>query len=126
MRAASASGTLIRNSASQPTKLTRSPPTTGPTAAADVLAIWIRPSGRLDCTCACRASAPTSTTALGYAVAVPRAMNARATHSTAKFGANGATAQVTATNPIPSTNRRRGPNRSASRPITGWPAADVR
>ena len=32
--AASASGTLIRNSACQPTRLTSSPPTTGPTAAA--------------------------------------------------------------------------------------------
>ncbi len=33
-KAASASGTLIRNNASQPTRLTSSPPTTGPTAAA--------------------------------------------------------------------------------------------
>ena len=66
------------------------------------------------------------TTALGYAVAVPSAMNALATQSRAKFGANGATAQVTATSTIPKVNRRRGPKRSASRPISGWPAAEVR
>ena len=124
--AARASGTFSRNRASQPTKPTSSPPTTGPTAAADVLAIWIRPSGRVDFTFACFASAPTITTALGYAAAVPRAMKARATQSTAKFGANGATAQVTATRAMPSMNRRRGPKRSASRPMSGWPAAEVR
>ncbi len=63
--AARASGTLIRNRASQPTKPTNSPPTTGPTAAAEVLAIWIRPSGLVDFTFACFARAPTITTALG-------------------------------------------------------------
>ena len=91
-----------------------------------MLAIWIRPSGRVDFTFACRASAPTMTTALGYAVAVPRAMKARATQSSAKFGAKGASAQVTATSAMPSRNSRRGPKRSASRPISGWPAAEVR
>ena len=63
--AASESGTLIRNSACHPTRLTSRPPTTGPTAAAEVFAIWIRPSGRVDFTFACRASAATMTTALG-------------------------------------------------------------
>ena len=48
-------GTLIANSACQPTKLTNNPPTTGPTAAAEVFAIWIRPSGRVDGTFASRA-----------------------------------------------------------------------
>ena len=124
--AARASGTFSRNSACQPTKPTSSPPTTGPTAAAEVLAIWIRPSGRVDFTFACFARAPTITTAHGYAAAVPRAMTARATQSTAKFGENGASAQVTATRTMPSINRRRGPNRSASRPMSGWPAAEVR
>jgi hypothetical protein len=98
-RAASASGTLIRNSASQPTRLTSRPPTTGPTAAPDVLAIWMRPSGRVDVEFACLARTPTMTTALGYAVAVPSA--------------------------LPSMKSRRGPNLSASRPISGWPAAEV-
>ncbi|CAH0326418.1 hypothetical protein SRABI128_05322 [Microbacterium sp. Bi128] len=124
--ASSESGTLIRNNACQPTRLTSRPPTTGPTAAADVFAIWIRPSGRVDFTFASRASAATMTTALGYAVAVPRAMNARATQSSAKLGAKGASAQVTATRAMPSRNSRRGPKRSASRPISGWPAAEVR
>ena len=63
--AANANGTFTRNNASQPTKPTSSPPTTGPTAAAEVLAIWIRPSGRVDFTFACFARAPTITTALG-------------------------------------------------------------
>ena len=124
--AAKDSGTLIRNRACHPTRLTSNPPTTGPTAAAEVLAIWIRPSGRVDRTLALRASVPTMTTALGYAVAVPRAMKARATHSSAKLGANGASAQVTATTAMPSMKSRRGPKRSASRPMSGWPAAEVR
>ena len=48
------------------------------------------------------ASAPTMTTALGYAVAVPSAMSARATQTQAKFGEKGASAQVTATSAMPS------------------------
>ena len=124
--AASVSGTLIRNRASHPIRLTSTPPITGPAAAADALAIWIRPSGRVDGTLPCRASAATITTALGYAVAVPSAIKARATHNTAKFGEKGASAHVTATRAMPNTKSRRGPKRSASRPIRGWPAAEVR
>jgi hypothetical protein len=59
-------------------------------------------------------------------VAVPSAITARATQSSAKFGANGAIAQVSATSAMPSMNIRLGPNLSASLPITGWPAAEAR
>jgi hypothetical protein len=124
-RAASASGTLIRNSASQPTRLTSRPPTTGPTAAPEVLAIWIRPSGLVEVVSASRARVPTMTTALGYAVAVPSAISARAMQTNTKLGEKGASAQDTATSPMPSMKSFRGPNLSASRPISGWPAAEV-
>ncbi len=124
--ASNAMGTLIANNACQPTRLTNNPPTTGPTAAAEVFAIWIRPNGRVDGKLASRLSSVTITTADGYAVAVPTAMSARATQTSAKLGRNGAMAQVTATNAMPNMNRRRGPKRSASRPIRGWPAADAR
>ncbi|MDQ0617310.1 hypothetical protein QFZ33_001334 [Arthrobacter globiformis] len=124
-RAARANGTLIRNSASQPTRLTNRPPTTGPTAAPEVLAICMRPSGLVEVVSASLASVPTMTTALGYAVAVPSAMSARATQTQTKLGENGASAQVRATSAMPSMNSFRGPNRSASLPISGWPAAEV-
>jgi hypothetical protein len=85
----------------------------------------MRPSGRVDVEFACLARTPTMTTALGYAVAGPSAMSARATQTNTKLGEMGASAQDTATSAMPSMKSRRGPNLSASRPISGWPAAEV-
>ena len=59
-------------------------------------------------------------------MAVPSAITARATQSRAKLGEKGASAHVMATVPMPSMNIRRGPNRSASLPIRGCPAAEAR
>lgn len=58
-------------------------------------------------------------TGLGYAVAVSSAMSARAMQTNTKLGEKGASPQDTATSAMPSINSRRGPNLSASRPISG-------
>ena len=115
-------GTLTRKIAGQPVRATRNPPSTGPSATLTDEVMLIAPSvpaGAWPWGSPARMIASPA----GYAAEVPHACSIRQAISHPKAGARGASTLATPTNSRPMQKMRRGPNRSANRPIKGWATA---
>ena len=113
---------MTRKIACHPATATAIPPTTGPTAAMPFAAIDSAPSVPVGAGPS-PATARTIARPAGNAAAVPNARSMRASTSDGSDGASGASRLATTTIDSPPMNTRRGPKRSARRPIAGWPTA---
>src|SRR6266540_1193907 len=122
---ATVSGMLTTNTARQPAADTRKPPRTGPNAALLALVTEMAASAAAG-GFGVRASRRIIASPAGYAADVPAACTIRQASTHQKPGATAASTPVTNTTASPVQYTRRGPNRSAMRPINGWPTHAVR
>ncbi|HEV8561985.1 MAG TPA: hypothetical protein VGR06_37165 [Actinophytocola sp.] len=114
-RITTATGTLMKKAARQPSRLTRAPPTSAPTVKPPESRAPLKPRTRSRVAPSAKVVV-SSDSAAGIVIAVARPCSTRAARSSSGLAATPPSSEAPVSRTMPERNSLRRPNRSASRP----------